>query len=104
MKGHRRRKESRNENGQGTSDCIGRSRPRYCQGSGLRDREVGGVPSIRSPGVTASTFRFPFLPWAARVSLCYLQSWAGHKSHPPGHHSQAAHEAWKLPSMFLEEQ
>lgn len=63
-----------------------------------------GTPSIRSPGVTAPAFRFPFLPWAARVDFCYLQPWAGHESHPPGYHSQAAHEAWKLPSMFLEEQ
>ena len=63
-----------------------------------------GTSSIRSPGVTASAFRFPFLPWAAPVDLCYLQPRAGHESHATGHHSQAAHEAWKLPSMFLEEQ
>lgn len=71
------------------------------------DSETGswtGTSSIQSPGLTASTFRFPFLPWAALADLCYLQPRAGHKSHPTGHHSQAAHEAWKLPSMFLEEQ
>lgn len=63
-----------------------------------------GAFSIWSPGVSASAFSFPFLPWAAPADLCYLQPRAGHESHPTGHHSQAAHEAWKLPSTFLEKQ
>lgn len=97
-------KENHRENGDRDKQLHGAEEARVLPSFRPQSQEVG-APSIRGPGVTASPFRSPFLPWAARaISATCSHGLAVSATCPTSHHSWAAHEVRKLPSEFLEEQ